>query len=337
MGSWNLLNKRSTPPIAIHFGGDVIRMMQIQRSNEPTLHYAVEVSGTGHGIEAAMEGFLGKQCIVGLPSGDLLVQHVRVPIEASEKEIREQLIPHDSRWGNAEIRNLCVMITGSGSQGNARQELICLGIDRNVMLQCVDDLEKSKLQIVAITAPIYASIRVFDQLYRRTENANRTSMLIEIEDKASMVMIAQGGNCVFANQFDTRSNSKSKSWEPIPSLIKVSAASEHGDERRGTMQPRGLREVDKNNGKANDQLVVELERCLRHHDALFPDRVVDQIIFSGHGANDTEICASIATKLGIAGYIADPSAWIAESAEVAGGPAWTTVAGMCLRYTEMAA
>jgi hypothetical protein len=37
------------------------------------------------------------------------------------------------------------------------------------------------------------------------------------------------------------------------------------------------------------------------------------------------------------GYISDPSAWISGASDLAGGPAWTTAAGLCLRYSEIAA
>ena len=54
-------------------------------------------------------------------------------------------------------------------------------------------------------------------------------------------------------------------------------------------------------------------------------------------AVNTQKCSAIASGLGISGYIADPSAWITGASEIAGGPSWTTTAGLCLRYAEMAA
>jgi hypothetical protein len=123
----------------------------------------------------------------------------------------------------------------------------------------------------------------------------------------------------------------------MPTLQPISNSSSGEFERREDSKPRGLYEIPDNNQGVEAHIAGELERCLRHHDALFPDRAVDRVIFTGRGANDTDRCAAIATVLGLEGFVADPSAWIAGASELAGGPAWTTAAGMCLRYEKVAA
>lgn len=336
MGARKSFARRATPPIAIHYGSDVIRMMQIKWEREPTLHCAVEVTSNS-GISAAMDNFIGCQCVLGLPTSDFLVQHIRVAVDSSEQSILEHLLTHDTKWGNMEIRNLCVATTGSTAPSSARQEILCLGVDRNIMMGYIDRLEISNIETIAVTIPIYASVRAFDNLHRRKGDEKMTSMLIDIDDHESMLMIAHGSSCVFAKQFFTKKITEPKQWEPSPSMISVPMSTKGGKEQRGTQKPRGLHEVEESDVDVEQQLIHDLEGCLRHHNALFPDRAVDRIIFSGHGANNTDHCASIAAAIGIAGYIADPSAWIAGAEEVASGPAWTTVAGMCLRYTRKAA
>jgi Tfp pilus assembly PilM family ATPase len=231
-----------------------------------------------------------------------------------------------------------VKTTGSGSQ--AKQELLCVGIDRTLSLQVVENLESVGAEVVAVTVPLYASIRAFDKLYRRDGDEKITSMLIDMDEQSSMVMIAHGANCVFAHRIESDVTStptnewKAKTETIQQNTLTLSTAEGNEFERRNENNPRGLRGIQGNGNRLNESLAGELERCLRHHDALFPDRVVDRVIFAGCGANDTEYCSSIASELGISGFVADPSEWMNDSSGLAGGPMWTTAAGLCLRYSE---
>jgi Tfp pilus assembly PilM family ATPase len=268
------------------------------------------------------------------------VQHVRVALDSDEGAIRLRLVKCDPRWGDAEIRNISITTTGGSS--NPKQELLCVGIERQKTREIIEKIESAGGEVIAVTVPLYASIRAFDQLYRRDGDEKITSLLIDMDENASMVMIAHGANCVFAHRLDTNTKAQNdtpdKQWQGTPSLTPLSSESSTTDfERRSENQPRGLQCTEASEQSIEEKLEHELERCLRHHDALFPERAVDRVIFTGRGASDTDRCSAIASKLGIAGFIADPSAWIAGADDYASGPAWTTAAGICMRYAEKAA
>lgn len=350
MGSFNWLTRRiSSAPIAVHFGSDVVRFMQTKGSSkgcsEPKIQGALEVSSDDEGgLAVALSSFKGKRCVACISAKDVLVQHIRIGADEDEKGMLERLLQHDSRWGNAEIRNVCVKTTGSGSQ--AKQELLCVGIDRTLSMQVVDSLESAGAEVIAVTVPLYASIRAFDKLYRRDGDEKITSMLIDLDAESSMVMIAHGSNCVFAHRIESDISSQatqatdqwnSHTESSTQQVLPISATQGNEFERRNEESPRGLREIQGNEERLQASFSSELERCLRHHDALFPDRVVDRVIFAGSGATDTEHCSSIASELGISGFVADPSEWMDDSTGLAGGPSWTTAAGLCLRYSESAA
>jgi len=341
MGSLNWLTRRiSSQPIAVQFGSDAIRFMQIKGFSEHTLQGAVEVAVDDQGgITEALSSFKGKRCIASLPPKDVLIQHIRIAIDDDEDQILESLIKHDAKWENAEIRTVCVKTTGAGN--TAKQELLCIGVDRTISQNIVELLESAGAEVVAVTVPLYASIRAFDKLYRRDGDEKMTSMIIDMDDQSSMVMIAHGANCVFAHRIESNSPKINEQWQSeqhaSPPTLPISHSQQNEFERRSENDPRGLSSIQGNNEEVEPNFASELERCLRHHDALFSDRAVDRIIFTGQGANDSERCSAIASKLGIAGFIADPSAWIEGASELAGGPTWTTVAGLCIRYSEKAA
>ena len=340
MGSLKWLTRNLSPqPIAIHFGSDVTRMMQISCTKKHVLHHAVEVaSGDFSGVGEALSSFKGKNCVASIASTDALVQHIRVPLDADEDIIRELLTTHDKRWGDAEIRTVCV--TTTGISGNTKHELLCVGIERMFAQQTIEALNSIGIEVVALTVPLYASIRAFDKLYRRNGDGKMTSMLIDMDNPTSMVMIAHGANCVFAHRLESEFAANgvcSQNKQEPPSLISIANSLPNNLERRTENDPRGLCGIDGNNHGIESRFANELEICLRHHDVLFPDRAVERVVFSGCGANDTNFCAEIASQLDISGFIADPSAWITNDDSLASGPSWTTAAGLCMRYAEIAA
>ncbi|MBT6164612.1 MAG: hypothetical protein HOH93_01730 [Phycisphaerae bacterium] len=341
MGTTTWLTRSfSPPPIAVQFGSDGIRLMQLKSKRELDIQSAVEVAaGDYAGIAEAFASFKGKECVVCLPSTDVLIQHIRVAIDADDDAIQSELTKIDARWQHAEIRNVCVKTTGTNT--TAKQELLCVGVNRIESQRIVENLESAGATVRAVTVPLYASIRAFDKLYRRDGDEKITSMLIDMDESSSLVMIAHGANCVFAHRIESCTDQVNEVWEPEvaqePALLPISSANSGEFERREDSKPRGLYEIPNNSQGVEALILGELERCLRHHDALFPDRAVDRVIFTGRGANDTDRCAAIATVLGLEGFVADPSAWIAGASDLAGGPAWTTTAGMCLRYAKEAA
>jgi Tfp pilus assembly PilM family ATPase len=290
-------------------GSDVVRMMQIRGTKDRYLQSAVEVVSSDSGaIKVALSSFNGKKCVVSIASSEVLVQHVRVPIEADENEIRNSLMQHDKQWAGAEIRH--TGITTTGSSGKPRQEMLCVGIDSEKIMKIISIINEAGGEVLAVTVPLYASLRAFDQLYRRDGDEKITSLLIDMDEDSSVVMIAHGANCVFAHRVDLVHKIEIKEVETKQDVT------------------QSLKPIT---------TAVELERCLRHHDALFPERAVDRVIFTGQGATNTEKCAAIASKLGIAGYVSDPSAWVEGAKDYVSNPAWTTSAGICMRYAEEAA
>ncbi len=332
-----LTRSLSSQPIAVHFGSDMVRMMQINGTKARSLHSAVEVPAIDkNAIGIALNSFKGKRCVASIGCESVLVQHIRVPLEIDDLELRERLVKHDLRWGDSEIRKLC--ITTTGDSGNPKQEILCVGIEREVVRQAFDAIESAGGEVVSVTVPLYASLRAFDSLYRRDGDEKITSLLIDMDEASSIVMIAHGANCVFAHRLDTqiKAETHEAKWEATPSLTPITLLNNES-ERRNENEPRGLQGMQASGGSIEKLLECEIASCLRHHDALFPNRAVDRIIFTGVGAGNTDRCAAIASSLGIAGFIADPSAWIEGAEDYAAGPAWTTVAGICMRYSEKAA
>ena len=298
---------------------------------------AIEVSRNDQkGFKEALRSFKGNHCVLCIPAADVLVQHIRVSNSEDASEIKSKLVQQHSGWEECEIRNVCVATSGTGNGDVVKQELLCVGVNHAIAEQYVQEVEAAGVKVISVTVPLHASLRAFDQLYRRDGDEKITSMLIDIDEKASMIMVAHGSHCVFAQQLELAPSTTKKEWVS-PTSTEQAPYSESEFERRSGQSPRGLYETPATSTLIDSPLEGELRRCLQHHDALFPQRAIDRIIFSGAAASDTESCAAIASSLGIAGFIADPTAWIENAEEFVSGPAWTTSAGMCLRFSREAA
>ncbi len=55
-----------------------------------------------------------------------------------------------------------------------------------------------------------------------------------------------------------------------------------------------------------DRLVEELNLCRRYHEATFPNKLVDRLIFVGGEARQRSLCSHIAREMGLAAQVGDP-------------------------------
>lgn len=88
-----------------------------------------------------------------------------------------------------------------------------------------------------------------------------------------------------------------------------------------------------------DRLVTELELCRRYHEATFPNRPIDRIVFVGGEAMQRNLCQRIAKALGIAAQLGDPMVRLGRTSKVTPEkgldvsvpqPAWAIAIGLSI-------
>ncbi|MBT4584035.1 MAG: pilus assembly protein PilM [Phycisphaerae bacterium] len=337
MGFQYRCSLRSTkPPVAIHFGNDdVVRLMQISGEHDFALDASFEVLSTDDvGLKEATACFNSRAAVVSVPSSEILLRHIRVDYDANEDEVVQKLCGQNEAWSSASIRQLPIFTSiRGGPNAKLQQELLCVGVSHGIIDRCVSTVERAGMDVRRVTVPVHATLRAFDKLYRRDGDETITSMVVDLDKKQTIAMIAHGMNLVVASSLQFKPTPVAKQqWSSTPALIR---AGDNGSnfERRENILPRGLAETCQTGANFNDTAFVEeLRGCIRHHSTLFPERAIDRLVFCGSGALQTELCSSVANALGLEGYIADPSAWIRGAEELASGPTWTTVAGLCFAH-----
>jgi Tfp pilus assembly PilM family ATPase len=87
------------------------------------------------------------------------------------------------------------------------------------------------------------------------------------------------------------------------------------------------------------KLVEELKLCRRYHEATFPNRPVDRLVFVGGEARQRMLCQHIARELGVAAQIGDPLVRMNRISEVGiesgidrrqPQPGWTVAVGLSM-------
>ncbi len=210
------LSKPKYSPIAIDFGDDSLKLVQVVPGDPPALvaaAAAVASEAARRDPEARAEfivtsirqllrrhPFRGKRAIVSMPARDMLIQHMQISRgEASEArgQIEQQLL---SRM-NVDPNSMVVRhshVADITREGSVKQEVICFAAPHNVVMGYVATAQKAKLEVVGMHTEPMAILRAFAHLYRRPDDVNRTTCFIDFGSSTTKVLIAHGGALVFA-------------------------------------------------------------------------------------------------------------------------------------------
>lgn len=91
---------------------------------------------------------------------------------------------------------VCRHVEVTGSVGKA--EVICLGASRDLVRKIMGAMRAARLDPVGVHPEVLALLRSFDHITRRAEDANLTSLYLDIGFGSSKVSIAHGRELVFA-------------------------------------------------------------------------------------------------------------------------------------------
>jgi len=341
-------------PIAIDLGTDSIKMLQLE-PRESQLRLACAglaevpqemrhdpVKRDAFAVEAIKKlisdlGFKGRQVMTCLPASMMAVQHLRVrkmgaddlekalPFEAQGK------LPFDPH--KAMIKH---MIAGEVyEEQEVKTEVILMaaardGVDRHLAI-----LSKAKLEVVGIHVEPVALIESFSHLFRRKEDADLSTMFIDIGAGNTHVVIAHGKQMVFAKHVVAGGDYiNKKAAEAMGSSV-----AQAKELRIRSSVDRGNVESGKKMAAALDDtitaMVSDLMMCIRYYESIFPERHVDRIVFVGGESRHMALCREIAEKLELPALLGDPMARLFKDEKTKCGvehgqpqPGWAVAVGL---------
>ncbi len=211
------LGRTRYSPIAIDFGADALKLMQVVPGDPPRLiaaacaaippEFRTDPAGRyachGELLKRLLKQhpFRGRRAICSIPTSHTLVQHVQVGRADSEAVLEEQIHQHLRQRMNVDPTRMVVRqynVATVMREGSSKQEVICIAASREAVMRHIESAHRARLDVVGMHAEPMAMLRAFGHLFRRAEDADRTTMFIDIGAVTTKVVIAHGAQMVFA-------------------------------------------------------------------------------------------------------------------------------------------
>jgi Tfp pilus assembly PilM family ATPase len=144
--------------------------------------------------------FKGKRVIISMPARDMLIQHMQLA-RGDDADIRGQIEQQLLTRMNVDPTSLVIRhnhVTDITREGSVKQELICFAAPHNAVMGYINTAQKAKLEVVGMHAEPLAILKAFAHLYRRPDDVHRTTCFIDLGSSTTKVLIAHGGELVFA-------------------------------------------------------------------------------------------------------------------------------------------
>lgn len=210
-------NKTRYSPIAVDFGADSLKLLQLLPSDPPQLVVAAaaDVPESARQDPAARHGFFaeslkqllksapfkGRQAVCSIPSYQTLVQHLQIPKAEAAEDLEGQVHLQLRQRLNVDPMRMVIRHFESTQivrDGANKLELICLAASRDAVMRHLETAQKAKLDVIGMTCEPVAVLKAFAHLFRGDDAAARTTCFIDLGAATTKVLIAHGAQMVFA-------------------------------------------------------------------------------------------------------------------------------------------
>jgi len=211
------INKTRLSPIAIDFGGDTLKVMQVQSNGESMqliaagaavipdkarLDPATRMSFVGEALRDLLkqQPFKGRRAMCSIPAFQTMVNTFELAggdvqdIDAQVNlHIQTVLCKDPSRLV---IRNQ--FIDKLTRDGSTRQRVLCVAAPRSAVMRYIDLATQLKLEVVGMHSETMCIARPFIELYNRRETDLDTRMFVDIGAAATKIVVLHEGHILFA-------------------------------------------------------------------------------------------------------------------------------------------
>lgn len=345
-------SKKRCSPIGVDIGSQSVKLLQFDGTCQAVCEAArwdlpADMPGNtelqdqkiAEAIRRAREGraFRGREAVFCLNAGSMFVQNIRVA-QATGDELTK--IVHFEAAGRlpfgSEEADLRYLEAADVRQGDTvRREVILLACRRSAVQRILTLAEHSGLMPVAIDVEPAALLRCYDKQFRRDDDQQRRTLLVNIGASTTAAVIARGADAMFVKYVDVGGRHLD---EAVARYLKMSlpdAASlrrHNGDRRADLRDPEIARGIAESIRPELDRLTEELSRCIRYYSVTFRGQPLTQVVLGGGEATEA-LAEHFASRLGLPCELGNPLRSYACERNLLSGRVgqWDVAAGLALR------
>ncbi len=314
------ITRHKYQPIGLDIGSSAVKAVQLRHAGEEfelaaaaaeehteAQHDTDKLSGALKKLLKSSD-FHGRRVITSLPAQNTFVHHVRVPVSAEsdslEAAVREELsgkLPYPI--SDAVVRHIVV---GDVPGEEPKREVVAVVIRRGILEGYLEALRKAKLDVVGVNIEACALVECFARVFRRAGDADRTVMFIDLGERSTQVVLAQGVRICFARNLFIAGQQLDEAVAEGLGLSREHAHALRKDLARGGQDEVAENELYRVLAGPLEAMTAELTQSLRYHASVFRNQSVERAIFVGGGAHDKRLCQAIAQRLNMPAQVGDP-------------------------------
>ena len=334
-------------PIAIDFGADTLKVLQVSLGDPPQLiasagHvlpelYRDEAAGRMTYLADALrdllktQSFKGKRAICSIPAYQTLIQ----PLELSKgdgENLDAQVGMHLIQRFDVDPSRMVVRSHRVGKlvrDGATMHQVVCIAARRDAVMKYIELANRCKLEVVGMHSEPMAIVRAH-RFLAGNEAGSGAHCYIDIGASMTKLIVAHGQELVFAKTVHAGGNQLTREFAQMRGIgfdqarkMRGRTMVHHTGETHASVSTLGgiMRDVEPQDGPATAQeptevsdtvelLIDELKLSLRYYHNIFPNRPIRQLIFLGGESQDVKLCQRIAHAVGVAAKLGDPFAGV---------------------------
>lgn len=330
-------------PIAIDFGTDTLKVLQLSLGDAPQLiagacavipesartdisSRRAFLSGTLRDLLKS-QPFKGKRAICSIPAFQTLIQHVELT-KAEHEDFDAQIGLHLIQRFNVDpsrmvVRNHCVgKIVRDGS---TKHQVVCIAARRDAVMKYIDLATQCKLEVVGMHSEPIALVRAHPLLTSGQDTKNGVTCYIDIGAGMTKLIVPHGQELAFAKTVHAAGDhltrelaqmrginfDQARNLRVQPLVHQNAAAGAEPHAATGLSGATNDSDIaDAEVSVTVESLIDELRLSIRYYHSVFPEQPIQQLVFLGGESQDIHMCQQIAKAVRIAARLGDPFAGV---------------------------
>ncbi|MEM1446007.1 MAG: pilus assembly protein PilM [Planctomycetota bacterium] len=362
--AFGISSKARVSPIAIDFGADAIKMLQIVPdgagqivvAGSAVVPHDARTNATERldFIEEAIKGLMrnlpirGRRAICAIPGFQTLIHNFMIPRTDPEDidalidlQLRERLAVEPGRMI---LKNFHAV--DHHRRGAARSDVVCLAAKREQVMQYLGLAGRCRLEIVGMHVEPLCVTRCFEEMLDDDPGA---IAFVDLGAATTKVIIAQGQKLLLVKTIHAggdhwNQRQAQKIGMDFDEARRMRIAEIHGEDEGGV----ATAVADDPEADTHDEvlltLIDELRLVLRHHRGRHPSLPLDKFVLLGGEANDEKLRGRLSHALGVPCELGDAFAAMDRDVEPGAAigvdptdpaPSWAVAMGLCLSEANL--